>query len=168
MCKWTILNKTPQHPLKWSTVSQGKCLGECSTSKMPLINLYPSVISHEHALMLFFRSAYRWLRALDGVAFHRFQCLLLPPLTGPSLLLPPLAHHMDLHQEPDMELSLLYVLNPISLRDRGELVPASELASYPVDRADANELVYSVSPVEASVGDSDTMMEEVTRMLNSI
>jgi len=28
------------------------------------------------------------------------------------------------------------VLNPISLRDRGELVPASELASYPVDRAD--------------------------------
>jgi len=75
---------------------------------------------------------------------------------------------MDLHQEPDMELSLLYVLNPISLRDRGELVPASELASYPVDRADANELVYSVSPVEASVGDSDTMMEEVTRMLNSI
>lgn len=43
--------------------------------------------------------------------FHRFQCLLLLPLTGPSLLLPPLAHHMDLQKEPDMELSLLYVLN---------------------------------------------------------
>jgi hypothetical protein len=32
-----------------------------------------------------------------------------------------------------------------------------QLASYTVDRADANELVYSVYPVEASVGDSDTM-----------
>jgi len=102
-------------------------------------------------LMLFLSSAYRWLRALDGFAPIASNASYFYLLRGLSLLLPPLAHHMDLHQEPDMELSLIYVLNPISLRDRGELVPASELASYPVDQADVNELVYSVSPVEAWV-----------------